>query len=352
MSFCNSCPYVDNIQREAPPEAEWWDVPLLPSKAYADLDQGLAALNIRNDSSPITIYVQHPIPIPAPGDKDAVALKPVMLTKSEQKKMRKQRRQAELQDKRDRVRMGLIPPDAPKVRLANLMKVLTSDAVQDPTRVEARVRREVAMRKHGHEKMNAGRKLTDEQRREKKEAKKLEEERRGLVGAVYRVRTLADPAHQFKVRKNAEQNNLTGVCIYHPSFSMVYVEGAAKLMTKYEKLMTRRINWTEAAPARGEEEVELDGGSQDGGEGGMAGSGAATSSKAAAPGEDGEYGTASLQDNRCDLVWKGDVRERLFKSFRTKVCPTDAAAKEVLGPKMAGFWDTTKNWKPEEYELF
>ena len=28
--------------------------------------------------------------------------------------MRKQRRQAELQDKRDRIRMGLIPPDPPK----------------------------------------------------------------------------------------------------------------------------------------------------------------------------------------------------------------------------------------------
>ena len=51
------------------------------------------------------------------------------------------------------------------------MKVLTSDAVQDPTKVEARVRREVAMRKHQHDKMNAERKLTDEQRREKVENK-------------------------------------------------------------------------------------------------------------------------------------------------------------------------------------
>jgi U4/U6 small nuclear ribonucleoprotein PRP3 len=66
------------------------------------------------------------------------------------------------------------------------MKVLTSDAVQDPTRVEARVRREVAMRKHGHEKMNAERKLTDEQRREKTENKKLEEEKRGIHGAVFK----------------------------------------------------------------------------------------------------------------------------------------------------------------------
>lgn len=32
----------------------------------------------------------------------------------ETKKMRKQRRQAERQDKRDRIRMGLIPPDPPK----------------------------------------------------------------------------------------------------------------------------------------------------------------------------------------------------------------------------------------------
>ena len=178
-----------------------------------------------------------------------------MLTKKEQKKMRKQRRQAEQQDKRDRQRMGLIPPDPPKVRLANLMKVLTSDAVQDPTRVEARVRREVAMRKHNHEKMNAERKLTDDQRREKLEAKKSNEERKGLVGAIYRVKTLSDPSHRFKVRKNAEQLNLTGLVIFHPSFSMVYIEGAAKLMRQYRKLMLQRIHWTAAArpqdPCRG-----------------------------------------------------------------------------------------------------
>ena len=72
------------------------------------------------------------------------------------------------------------------VRLANLMKVLTSDAVQDPTRVEARVRREVAMRKHTHEKMNAERKLTDDQRKEKIENKKLEAEKRGIYGAIFR----------------------------------------------------------------------------------------------------------------------------------------------------------------------
>jgi hypothetical protein len=81
------------------------------------------------------------------------------------------------------------------VRLGNLMKVLTSDAIQDPTRVEARVRREVAMRKHTHEKMNAERKLTDEQRREKIESKKLDEEKKGIVGAVFKYACPIPLAH-------------------------------------------------------------------------------------------------------------------------------------------------------------
>lgn len=66
------------------------------------------------------------------------------------------------------------------------MKVLTSDAIQDPTRVEAKVRREVAMRKHNHEKTNAERKLTDDQRREKVEDKKHTEEKKGIHGAVFK----------------------------------------------------------------------------------------------------------------------------------------------------------------------
>lgn len=70
------------------------------------------------------------------------------------------------------------------------MKVLTSDAVQDPTKVEARVRREVAIRKHNHEKTNTERKLTPDQRREKIENKKTDEEKKGVHGAVFRYVSL------------------------------------------------------------------------------------------------------------------------------------------------------------------
>jgi hypothetical protein len=42
---------------------------------------GFEQLSIRTSDSPITIYIQHPIPIPAPGEKNKIVLKPMMLTK-------------------------------------------------------------------------------------------------------------------------------------------------------------------------------------------------------------------------------------------------------------------------------
>lgn len=166
-----------------------------------------------------------------------------------------------------------------------------------------------------------------------------------------RIKTLSDPSHRFKVRKNAEQLNITGVCIFHPSFSMVYVEGARKFVRNYKRLLLYRIPWTEAARARGEEEVELEGEGDTAvpGEGALASSAAAEAKKPL--GQEDEYGAVSLEDNRCDLVWEGDLRERVFKNFKPKSCPTDAAAKEVLGAKMAGYWDQTKNWKPQDEDL-
>jgi hypothetical protein len=67
-------------QREVPPDAEWWDRPLLPNGTYNDLERGIERLNLRGNSV-IDHLVQHPIPILPPGDKNKVAPKPLMLTK-------------------------------------------------------------------------------------------------------------------------------------------------------------------------------------------------------------------------------------------------------------------------------
>lgn len=125
---------------------------------------------------------------------------------------------------------------------------------------------------------------------------------------------------------------------------MVYVEGAAKFIKQYKQLMLHRIAWTEAARERGGSDVELDNDDEDGADN--------EKGKARAPPEGSTDGQVSLEDNECWLVWEGQLRDRSFTNFRPKSCPTDASAKEVLGVKLAGYWDQAKNWKPEEEELF
>ena len=56
-----------------------------------------------------------------------------------------------------------------------MMRVLDSAAVADPTKVEKHVREQMAKRQKKHEQDNLARKLTDEQKREKK-IKKLQED--------------------------------------------------------------------------------------------------------------------------------------------------------------------------------
>lgn len=124
---------------------------------------------------------------------------------------------------------------------------------------------------------------------------------------------------------------------------MVYVEGAAKFIKNYKRLMMHRIAWTEAARPRGAEEVVLEDA-----ENGEAGAVTDKGKEKAAE----EEGAVSLEDNKCWLVWEGMLRDRSFSEFNARSCPTDGAAKELLGEKLKGYWDQAKNWKAEEEELF
>lgn len=86
----------------------------------------------------------------------------------------------------ERIRLGLEPPPEPKVKMSNMMRVLGQQQVADPTKVEAHVREQMAKRQREHEQANAARKLTDEQRREKKTRKIQEDTSLGVHVSLYR----------------------------------------------------------------------------------------------------------------------------------------------------------------------
>ena len=125
---------------------EWWDAPLLADGTYDDVRDG--AWNVAEDK--MTLYVEHPVPMEPPVEDEAPPPQPLMLTKKEQKKLRTQRRRAREEEKQEMIRQGLMEAPKPKVKISNLMRVLTDEATADPTAVEREVREQMKERADAH----------------------------------------------------------------------------------------------------------------------------------------------------------------------------------------------------------
>ncbi|XP_033100866.1 U4/U6 small nuclear ribonucleoprotein Prp3-like [Anneissia japonica] len=293
------------LREDEIPDVEWWDSVILHVDSY----NGLQNKDKRECIVGITHLVEHPIQLKPPGDKDAAVEVPIFLTKKERKKIRRQsRREADL-EKQEKVRLGLEPPPEPKVRMANLMRVLGNEAVQDPTKVEAHVRAQMAKRQRLHEEANAARKLTDEQKREKKMNKIREDTSNGVNVSVYRVRELNCPSHKFKVEANCKQLLMTGLVVMFKDANVVVVEGGPKQQKKFKRLMMNRIKWDQDKRRKNVHDDDSDEEEQ-------------------------------RKVNKCLLVWEGTTMERSFGDIKFKQCPTESMAREVFKKHgVEHYWD-------------
>ncbi|KAH7397721.1 pre-mRNA processing factor 3-domain-containing protein [Cadophora sp. MPI-SDFR-AT-0126] len=316
-----------NYLVEAPPSIEWWDEGLVDGENYDQIDNA-KRLKIDTADSIITEYIQHPVLLEPPQEKNMPAPKPMFLTSKEQAKLRRQRRMADLKEQQAKIRLGLEPAPPPKVKKGNLMRVLGEEAVKDPTAVEARVNREIEARHQTHVEMNEERKLSKEQRHEKLAKNQENDAAKGIHLMVFKIDNLANGSHRFKIAKNAEQMALTGVCIMHPRFNLVVVEGGEHSIRQYRKLMLQRIDWTENSPTRIKEGTKAE----------------ALQDWLKAENERGELKDMTL--NKCVLVFEGEQKARAFRKWGSKVCETDSAARETLQrAKMENFWALAKSMK-------
>lgn len=112
-----------NFVVEAPPDIEWWDEGLVDGSNYDEIENP-AKLKINTPDSIVTEYIQHPVALEPPQDRQAPAPKAMYLTSKEQAKIRRQRRMAELKEQQAKIRLGLVPAPPPKVKKGNLMRVL------------------------------------------------------------------------------------------------------------------------------------------------------------------------------------------------------------------------------------
>ena len=203
---------------DAIPDVEWWDAAILATGSYDDVAGG--KWNVKPEK--ISLYVEHPVPMQPPTEAPPPPPQPLKLTKREQKKLRTQRRMAREQEKQEMIKQGLLEPPKPKVKISNLMRVLTDEATADPTAVEREVREQMAERQSAHDDRNEARKLTPAERREKKMRKLFDDPGSSAETQVhvYRVESMANPKNKFRVDINAQENKLTGArCIHFLSLS-------------------------------------------------------------------------------------------------------------------------------------
>ena len=237
---------------------EWWDAPFLPparAKHYAarhgsgegrrrpayphpgaaPAGAGAAAAQpppatLADDPPPFSYaecatahvktlaLVAHPVPLTAGGEPFSAAPPPppplpLLLTASERARLRRRSREERHRATADQVRMGLLPPPPPKVRLANLMRVLKDSAVADPSALEAQVRAATAARTALHAARGASAKLTPAERRAKAAAKLGAHGREGPAAALFYARALTAGRARYKVDVNARQLGLVGLAL-------------------------------------------------------------------------------------------------------------------------------------------
>lgn len=314
-------PFIEKRQLYADaskiPSVEWWDAPYLTGDVYGDVEGGPAAVPLR--SSKIHTWVQHAKRIKASIPQRPPPVQPLMLTAKERKRLRRQRRQERTREERELIAVGLKAAPPPKVKLSNMMRVLAEEATADPTRMEMQVRAQVAARRAKHEEDNEMRRRTKEESQEKRREAAEKDRASGLAANVYRLTTAENPQHRFKVVMNARQLGLSGALVLFADCNVVVVEGGAKALAKFRKLMLRRIDWSVLKPP-------------------LAGNG--SNADADADGEDG-------RKHEAVLVWEGAIASTSFLEFRTIEAKSESGCRQLFKKRrVEHYWDVCVQASP------
>ena len=129
---------------------------------------------------------------------------------------------------------------------------------------------------------------------------------------VYRINDMSDGRHVYKVDINAVENRLTGVCATtKDGISVVVVEGDAKGMRRFQRLMMHRIDWNPLVNVESADDAMFE------------------------------------EPNKCYIVWQGTVAHSAFEDFKTHKCESEQQARNILAEQgVAQYWDAAQHFVP------
>lgn len=289
-------PIIKEEEEEEVPEIEWWDKLILRNKPLFEVILRIDQKNEKPENifEGITNLVEHP-PIKKPAGPDPATIQvPIFLTKKEKKKLRRQNRKNVETERQEQIKLGLLPKPEPKLKRSNIMYALGDEALINPSMAEQMVREQEEKRKQAHLEHNESKKLSLEEKRAKK-LRKVQEDLSvtGTWVAVYRVLNLSSLSHKFKLSQNAKQLTMSGVLLLYKDLNIIVVEGGPKQQRKFKHLVLNRIRWTD-----------------------------------------------DDDDNKCLLVWEGQVGQRSFRGFKTTEVKTESEARDLFKQfKVEHYWD-------------
>lgn len=299
-------------KQEPVPDVEWWDTRvMMDSKSYGEDDAAMGS------EEKITLYVEHPVPIDPPAEAPEPPPLPMFLTKKERKKLRRRTRMERELQRQEMVARGFIPPPEPKVKISNMMRVLAADATADPTKIEQEVKKQMEQRLKNHNDRNEARKKTDEEKRAKKLEKLAKETEVETTVHLYKIGDLQSKQNRYKIDVNAQYYKLHGIGIISDECSLLCLEGGAKSLNKFKKLLQRRIKWNKSGDDDDEGEDEMESDDED------------------AKGD---------KTNYCKLVWEGKLQKAAFPEFKFEVARSEGNARDLLRRRHCEhYWDLCKN---------
>jgi U4/U6 small nuclear ribonucleoprotein PRP3 len=300
-------------KQEPVPDVEWWDARMLvDAKSYGG-EQGAPV----GAEDKITIYVEHPVPIEPPAEAPEPPPLPMFLTKKERKKLRRRTRMERELQRQEMVARGFIPPPEPKVKISNMMRVLSADATADPTKIEQEVKKQMEQRLKNHNDRNAARKKTVEEKRAKKLEKIAKETEVETTVHLYKIGDLQSKQNRYKIDVNAQYYKLHGIGIISDDCSLLCLEGGLKSLNKIKKLLQRRIKWNKSADDEEGEEDEME--------------------------SDNEEAKGG-KNNFCKFVWEGKIQKAAFPEFKFEVARSEGNARDLLRRRNCEhYWDLVKN---------
>merc|ERR1712217_589960 len=185
---------------------------------------------------------------------------------------------------------GLLTTFEQKKKISSLLIAYGNEVTNDPTRFEQEIWRQMALKQETFNINNLSRKLTSMEFRDKNNRK-------------YFSGSLEIHIAVYKININAFENHLSGVCLITDKIAIVIVEGCCKSQYRYYKLMIRRINWNLS---------KLKGNVVD----------------------------DKKINEKCDLLWHGEIQAPAFNRFRTYKDLLDTDIKQFLREhRVEHYWE-------------